>query len=109
LNEDPFLDASTSLNNFIHDDENLEGFFMTNLSSKYFDLENFTAEFAKCHKPIILSFNIQSLNSKFTDLKNLVSHLLANNIPIELIILQETWQVKFSELVELPGFQPLIF
>ena len=38
----------------------------------------------------------------------LIGELNKSNVSIDLIILQETWNVVFAELLELPGYQPLI-
>jgi len=108
LNNDPQLDATGILNNFLHEDENINHFFVTRLESKYFDSESFISTFAKKSKPIIISLNIQSLNSKFLELKCFIDNLVNSGIAIDMIILQETWQINFSDLLALPNYQPLI-
>ena len=108
LNGDVSLNATNLLNNFLHEDENISQFFVTNISTSYSDPESFKNCFKNCNKPLILSLNIQSLNSKFSDLKNFILELQSNNISIDAIILQETWQIKFIDLLTLPGFQPLV-
>jgi len=109
LNSDPLLDATTSLNNLIHDDEVIGQFFSKQVDSKYFDLNSFRDTFSKSKLPIILSLNIQSLQSKHADLKLFMSDLLSSEICIDLIIMQEIWSIKFPELLQLPGFQNLVF
>jgi exonuclease III len=108
LNNDLNLNASYLLNSYFQDDENTQQFFKTNLSSCYFDMQSFSNTYQHCKEPLFISLNIQSLNSKFSELKSFIAELGKVNIFIDLIILQETWNVVFSELLELPGYQPLI-
>jgi hypothetical protein len=109
LNSDPVLDASSLLNSYILDDENISQFFQTRLNSSYFDVESFISKFKNSHDPIILSLNIQSLNSKYNGLKDLTLRLQQFSIPLDIIILQETWEIKFPTLLSIPGFQNVIY
>jgi len=79
------------------------------LGSSYTDIPKFIEEFANSKKPIYLSLNIQSLMSKFDSLKLFVTELKTANVPIDVIALQETWSVNYPDLVQLPGFQSIIF
>ena len=108
LNNDLNLNASYLLNSYFQDDENIQQFFKTNLSSCYCDMQSFSNTYQNCKEPLFISLNIQSLNSKFSELKSFIAELGKVNIFIDLIILQETWKVVFSKLLELPGYQPLI-
>ncbi len=63
LNNDVLLNATELLNNFIQDDENIQQFFSTNISSCYFDLNSFSETFKNNGEPLFISLNIQSLNS----------------------------------------------
>jgi hypothetical protein len=47
--------------------------------------------------------------SKYDSLKAFVTNLLSKQVPIDVIALQEIWSINYSELVHIPGFQPLIF
>ena len=109
LNNDPSLNASTLLNNFIKDDEVISQFFNTDLSSKFYDVYSLKSDFQSSTNPLILSVNIQSLNSKFNELKIFINDLLKSNVPIDLIVLQETWNITYANMLELPGFQPLLY
>ena len=66
-------------------------------------------KFANSTRPLFLNINIQSLNSKHEKLKNFILSLTNKNIQIDLISLQETWAIKQPQLLDIPGFQPLIF
>ena len=109
LNNDPSLDASNILNNFIQDDEIVSHFLNSNLSSKFYDISSLKTNFQKTLNPLLLSVNIQSLNSKFNDLKIFITELINANVPIDVIVMQETWNINYPHLLELPGFQPLIY
>jgi hexokinase len=109
LNADRSLDASTLLNNYISEDENISQFFHTHINSTYLDPDAFIAKFKLTSEPILLSINIQSLNSKYEALKSFVRTVLDSEIPIDLIMLQETWEIKFPTQLTIPGFQNIIF
>jgi hypothetical protein len=47
--------------------------------------------------------------SKFDQLKLLINDLMLAHVPIDVIALQETWSIGFPELVQLPGFQQIVF
>ena len=109
LNNDNLLCATKLFNDYIRDDENLNQFFATSFSSEYYDTYKLSTLFANQNKPLLLSLNIQSLNSKFEKLKSFIIELLSNNVKIDAILMQETWTILHPELLELPGFQKLIF
>ena len=100
------MDATDLLNNFFQEDENIQQFFNTNLSSTYFDPKSFNGAFNGNKDPLFISLNIQSLNSKYNELKILLNEL--NSCNIDLIVMQETWAVPFPNLVDLPGFQTVV-
>jgi len=109
LIDDNSLNAGNLLNGLLHDDENIQQFFNTNISSDYHDLQSFISKFKGAKEPLFISVNIQSLNSKFNELKLFVNELKCNDIEPDMLILQETWNINFPELCLLPDFQPLIF
>ena len=66
-------------------------------------------KFIRSNRPLFLNINIQSLNSKYEKLKNCILSLTNNNIQIDLIALQETWSIKHPQLLDIPGFQQLVY
>ena len=109
LNGDKNLDANTILNNYIHEDDEYQHFFATQINADYHDFESLASKFSNNPKSLLLSVNIQSLPSKFEELKSLVAQLDSRKISVDAIMMQETWQIKYPELFLLPGFQPVIF
>ena len=79
------------------------------IDSTFVDTQSFINKFKNSHHPLFLNINIQSLNSKYEKLKNFILTLSNNNIQIDLIAMQETWFIKHPQLLDIPGFQPLIF
>ncbi len=47
--------------------------------------------------------------SKHELLKTFVTDLLTAHVPLDVIALQETWSIKYSELVNILGFQQIVF
>jgi hypothetical protein len=107
LNSSPDYDCTTMLNGHLNAD--LDNQLSIEVGSKYFDVNSFTCKFAKTKKPLYLSINIQSLLSKHESLKAFAVNLLSKQVPVDVIALQEIWSVNYSELVHIPGFQPLIY
>jgi hypothetical protein len=103
------LCAKDLLTSLIIDDDNINQFFSTELNSNYHDIHSFCAKFAKSKNPIFISLNIQSLPSKYSELKFFMDDLISKNVEIDLIILQETCAINFPDLLELPGFQRVIY
>jgi exonuclease III len=101
-------DATTLLNSYITDDENISQFFQTHISSSYFDTDSFIAKFKNTSDPVMISINIQSINSKYESLKSFVRTVQDSDIPLDLIILQETWEIKFPSQLTIPGFQNIV-
>jgi hypothetical protein len=81
----------------------------TEFNSYFHDTESFSNSFVNSRKPIYLNLNVQSLNSKHGNLKNFISELANKSVPIDLIAMQELWKIPYPELVDLPGFQRIIF
>jgi Reverse transcriptase (RNA-dependent DNA polymerase) len=79
------------------------------IDSKFYDVDSFIYKFKDAKSPIFLNLNIQSLNSKHSKLKELTNLFLKNGIPIDVIGLQETWNIKYADLLELPGYQSLVY
>jgi hypothetical protein len=109
LNSDNSLDASALLNSHISDDENISQFFQTHIQSTYHDLNSFILAYRHSSQPLILSINIQSLTSKYEHLKIFVQTLLTSHVPIDAILLQETWDIKYPHLLNMPGFQNIVY
>ena len=84
---------------------------LTELSvdSLFHDMPSIISKFSNTCRPLFLNINIQSLNSKYEKLKNFILTLTNKNVSIDLISLQETWSIKHPRLLDIPGFQPLIF
>ena len=82
---------------------------MQNVDSAFHDTQSFVNRFSGSNHSLFLNINIQSLNSKHDKLKNFVLSLTNKNIQIDLIALQETWAIKHPQLLDIPGFQPLVF
>ncbi len=87
--------------NVLNDDP----YFGLNIHCKYHTVESL-ATFVKC--PIYISINIQSLHSKYEQLVEFISELYAANISVDVIAVQEIWDIRYPELVNIPGFQPLV-
>jgi hypothetical protein len=81
----------------------------TEFKSKFYNAESFSKSFVNFRKPIFLNLNVQSLNSKHGNLKNFISALANKSVPVDLIAMQELWKIPYPELVDLPGFQRIIF
>ncbi len=64
---------------------------------------------ASIEGPIYLSINIQSLMSKHENLVQFINDLNAAKISVDVIALQEIWDVRYHELVNIPGYKPLIY
>jgi hypothetical protein len=77
--------------------------------SKFYDLERFIANYKDTKSPIFLNLNVQSINAKHSKLNEIVNRLLQKKVPIQVIALQETWAIKYPNLLDLPGFQRIIF
>jgi len=107
LNSTPDYDCTTIMNGHLNAD--MDNQVNITVGSKYFDIDSFSSKYSKSKKPLYLSVNIQSLMSKYDSLKSLVINLLSKQVPIDVIALQEIWSINYSELVHIPGFQPLIF
>jgi hypothetical protein len=56
-----------------------------------------------------LSINIQRLLSKHEQLLQFIQELEKSNITVEVIAVQEIWDAQYADLVNLPGFKPLIY
>ncbi len=60
------------------------------------------------HKSIFISINIQSLQSKHEQLVEFIHEVSKFKIDVDVIAVQETWEVRYLDLVNIPGFKPLI-
>jgi hypothetical protein len=109
LNNNPDLDLILKLQNMPNyeiDDNPLENI---EFQSKFYDVELFINTFKNSKQPIFININVQSLNAKYNKLNDTVTRLLQNKVPVQIIALQETWNIKYPNLLELPGFQKLVF
>jgi hypothetical protein len=95
-----------TLHNYEPENSPYEG---VEFDSKFCDTETFIKQFTKSKSPLFKNLNVQSLNAKHNKLNGLVSRLLQSRIPIHVIAMQETWTIKFANLLDLPGFQKVIF
>jgi hypothetical protein len=109
LNNELNLDFIMTLNSLPNYDPDTCIYENIMIDSSFYDVDSFTSKFKNSKQPIFLSVNIQSINAKNDNLKEIITKLNANNIPIEILALQETWAVKYVNLIDLPGFQRLIF
>jgi hypothetical protein len=75
----------------------------------FHDLTSFVNLSTSSNKLIFLNLNIQCINSKYDELKNFVCNLSKNKVNVELIALQETWTISYPELLDIPGFQRILF
>jgi hypothetical protein len=107
LNLIPDYNCSTLLNDHLNADHDMQ--LNINIGSNYVDYAIFAKKYANSKKPMYLSVNIQSLMSKFDQLKLLINDLMLAHVPIDVIALQETWSIGYPELVQLPGFQQIVF
>ena len=108
LNSDPSLNLYQQLtSNAEPDDNNL--YIDLTVDSAFHDTNSIIRKFSSHNSPLFLNINIQSLQSKHEKLKNLILTLVNKNVQIDLIALQETWTIKHPQLLDIPGFQPLIF
>ena len=81
-------------------------YFGINIMCNYHDLPTLSRD---VKESIFLSINIQSLYSKHDKLVHLLSDFSAANILIDAIAVQEIWDIRYPELVNIPGFKPLIY
>jgi Reverse transcriptase (RNA-dependent DNA polymerase) len=79
------------------------------IESNFYDVDSFICKFKNCKNPVFLGLNVQSLNAKHSKLIELTELLSNNNVQIDVIALQETWNIKYPALLNLPGFQKIIF
>jgi exonuclease III len=108
LNNSPKFDNATTINNFIHLNDDTHTFRNINISSSYYDNTSLINSFSSSNSPIIMSINIQSLQSKYSTLLEFINHLANNNVTIDAIALQETWSIPYKDLFSIPGFHPII-
>ena len=97
------------LNDNDNDNDNVNPYSEINFNSCFYNQESFIDKFSNSKCPLFLNLNIQSLNSKYEKLKNFILTLTNKGIQIEIIALQETWKIKHIQLLNIPGFQPIIF
>jgi hypothetical protein len=109
LNNERNLDFKAILNSLPNYDPDTCIYENVMIESSFYDVDSFTSKFKNSKQLIFLSVNIQSINAKYDNLKEIVTKLNANNIPVEILALQETWAVKYVNLIDLPGFQRLIY
>jgi hypothetical protein len=84
---------------------NDDPYFGLNIQCKYHDIKSLS-ETVK--EPIFLSINIQSLQSKYDQLLEFIFNLSNANIIVDAIAVQEIWDIKYSDLVNIPGFRPIV-
>jgi hypothetical protein len=75
-------------------------------SSSFFNIQSLSES---VRQPLFLSINIQSLLSKHEQLQEFISELSNSNLVVDVIAVQEIWDIRYPELVNIPGFKPLIY
>jgi Reverse transcriptase (RNA-dependent DNA polymerase) len=93
----PNVDQETSIYNNV------------DINSKFYDVDSFLCNFKQNNMPIFLNLNIQSLNAKHDKLKELTERIIQNNTKVDIIALQETWHIKYANLLDLPGYQKIVY
>ena len=111
LNSENSLNFITQLssNNDPNDPDDFNQYAELTIDSAFYDPSLFITKFSRSNRPLFLNINIQSLNSKYEKLKNFILSMTNNNIQIDLIALQETWSIKHPQLLDIPGFQQLVY
>ena len=113
LNNDPKHDLRLTLHQLFNSDDdndiNLNPYENIAMEAHFYDLDSFIANFKHNNKPFFININVQSLLSKHEKLKNLILTATNKGIVIDLIAVQETWTIKYPHLLNIPGFQPLVF
>ena len=108
LNSDNSLNLHNKLTYNVEPDD-FNPYTELSVDSLFHDMPSIISKFSNTCRPLFLNINIQSLNSKYEKLKNVILTLTNKNVSIDLISLQETWSIKHPRLLDIPGFQPLIF
>ena len=108
LNSDNSLNLHNKLTYNVEPDD-FNPYTELSVDSLFHDMPSIISKFSNTCRPLFLNINIQSLNSKYEKLKNFILTLTNKNVSIDLISLQETWSIKHPRLLDIPGFQPLIF
>jgi hypothetical protein len=109
LNNNNNLDFISSLHNLPNADPDTCIYSNIDICSSFHDVDSFIGQFKNNELPLFLNLNIQSINAKFDKLKDLMCRLSDNDVTVDVIALQEVWQVKYLNLIDLPGYQKLIF
>jgi hypothetical protein len=90
-------------------DPDLNVYNHTSINSKFYDIDVFSHNFNSVDGPTFLNLNIQSLNAKYDKLKEIISDLWQNKIYVDVIALQETWKIQYANLLEIPGYQKIVY
>jgi len=90
---------------YVDAEVNDDPYFGVNIQCKFHNL--FTLS-QTVNKSIFISINIQSLQSKHEQLVEFIHELSKFKIDVDVIAVQETWEVRYLDLVNIPGFKPLI-
>jgi Reverse transcriptase (RNA-dependent DNA polymerase) len=109
LNSNPGLDFKICLENAPNYDPNLNVYNNINVDSLFYDVDSFISKFRCTDMPIFMGLNVQSINAKHSKLTELVDQLTQNKIPLNIIALQETWHIQYPNLLDIPGYQRIIF
>jgi hypothetical protein len=109
LNNRPDLDFRQSLLNLPNFDPDNNVYIDANIISTFTDIDMFSQNCKGTDGPIFLNLNIQSLNAKHEKLKDIILRLANKKIFPDVIALQETWQIKYANLLELPGYQKIVY
>jgi len=90
---------------YVDAEVNDDPYFGINVQCKFHNLLSLSQT---VNRSIFISINIQSLQSKHEQLVEFIQELSIAKIEVDVIAVQETWEVRYPELVNIPGFKPLI-
>ena len=109
LNSLAELDFFTSYNQYYRDViVNDDPYYGIEINSVFHDIHSLS-NICSAHKSIFLSINIQSLMSKHEQLCIELAEFKRKNIIVDAIAIQETWDIKYPELVQIEGFNQIVF
>ncbi len=111
INDNILYDATTTINEFFNSINNDDNFNLFNepIVSMYHDQQDLINRYKNSSIPIVLSVNIRSIMKHHSELVELLHLLGKNEVLVYAIILQETWNISIVDLVNIPGFQKLMY
>ena len=79
------------------------------LNGNFHEIQTLANDPTVKNRSIFISLNVQSISSKYENLRNYIHDLEIASLNIEIIALQEIWNFEYPNLLDIPGFQPIIF